>query len=118
MNPVYVWTGDGLVSASADLARWMERLFESPDWCAIGAAMVAGKAADSPYGLGIFVRDAADGPVYGHPGGYPGYHTEVGYSPALGVGIAFQANRDRVDGRAAIDSLLAVVRRGRGDKTP
>ena len=113
VNPVYEWTGGGLVSTSADLAQWMETLFHQSPWQTIGASMVsAAEPADGSYGLGIFVRHTADGVLYWHPGGFPGYHTQVAYSPELNAGIAFQVNTDRVDGAAVLHALLAAVRAG------
>jgi D-alanyl-D-alanine carboxypeptidase len=110
LNPVYEWAAGGLVSTASDLARWMETLFERAPWKSAGETMVADRAADAPYGLGIFVRGTPDGLVYWHPGGFPGYRTETAYSPELGVGIAFQANESAPGGASAIPELIAAVR--------
>ena len=110
LNPVYEWTGGGFVSTSADLARWMETLFEGATSRTIGKTMVATQPPNAPYGLGIFVREAADGAIYSHPGGFPGYRTEVAYSTELGVGVAFQANHSAPGGASVIPALLDAVR--------
>ena len=112
INPRFEWTGGGLVSTSHDLALWMETLFERDPWKQRGDEMVRARASGAPYGLGIFVSTTDDGPLYWHPGGFPGYHSEVAYSPSLGVGIAFQTNCScpTVNGRRAIDQILAVAR--------
>ena len=72
--------------------------------------MVATQPPNAPYGLGIFVREAADGAIYSHPGGFPGYRTEVAYSTELGVGVAFQANHSAPGGASVIPALLDAVR--------
>jgi D-alanyl-D-alanine carboxypeptidase len=112
LNPVYEWTGGGLVSTTSDLARWMEALFERAPWKPVSDAMVAVQPPDAPYGLGIFVRRDSDGLLYFHPGGFPGYRTEVAYSPELGVGVAFQANESAPGGASVIPAILAAVRGG------
>ena len=110
INPVYEWTGGGLASTSPDLARWIETLFEKAPWKSIGDRMVNSRPSAAPYGFGIFVREASDGVVYEHPGGFPGYRTFVAYSPSLGVGVAFQANSERADGGAAARAILDLLR--------
>jgi D-alanyl-D-alanine carboxypeptidase len=112
INPKFEWTGGGLVSTSRDLALWMETLFEREPWKQRGGEIIRDRAPGAPYGLGVFVSNTDDGPLYSHPGGFPGYHTEVAYSPRLGVGIAFQANCSctTVNGRRAIDQILDVAR--------
>src|SRR6185503_11883746 len=85
LNPIYEWTGGGLVSTSADLARWIETLFETAPYRIEGDSMVNGLPPGANYGLGIFVRTTADGRQYWHPGGYPGYSTQIAYLPELGV---------------------------------
>jgi D-alanyl-D-alanine carboxypeptidase len=112
INPKFEWTGGGLVSTSRDLALWMEALFERDPWKQRGDEMIRGRVPDAPDALGIFVSTTADGPLYWHPGGFPGYHTEVAYSPALGVGIAFQTNCScpTVNGASAIHLLLEAAR--------
>jgi hypothetical protein len=90
----------------------METLFEREPWKQRGGEMIRDRAPGAPYGLGVFVSNTDDGPLYSHPGGFPGYHTEVAYSLRLGVGIAFQANCSctTVNGRRAIDQILDVAR--------
>jgi hypothetical protein len=90
----------------------VETLFEREPWKQRGDGMIRDRAPRAPYGLGIFVASADDEPLYWHPGGFPGYHTEVAYSPTLGVGIAFQTNCSctTVNGRRAIGEILDVAR--------
>ena len=112
INPRFEWTGGGLVSTSRDLALWMETLFERDPWKRFGEEMVRDRATGAPYGLGIFVSNTPDGSLYWHPGGFPGYHTDVAYSAALGVGVAFQTNCScpTVNGASALHQLLEVAR--------
>lgn len=78
----------------------------------IGKMMVATQPPNAPYEFGIFVRETPDGAIYSHPGGFPGYRTEVAYSAKLGVGVAFQANYSAPGGSSAIPLLLDAVRSG------
>jgi D-alanyl-D-alanine carboxypeptidase len=111
-HPGLEWTGGGLVSTSADLARWGAALFGGtalPD--AALAMMLSGSPIDpsSPavrYGLGVAIRrDTPFGPVFGHGGWIPGYTSSLRYYADPGVAIAFQINTDR----GLADDTTAVV---------
>jgi D-alanyl-D-alanine carboxypeptidase len=110
LNPVYEWTGGGLVSTSADLARWIETLFETAPYRVAGDSMVHALPPGANYGLGIFVRTTADGRQYWHPGGYPGYSTQIVYLPELGVAVAFQVNTERFDGSGLLHAIIETVK--------
>jgi D-alanyl-D-alanine carboxypeptidase len=100
-NPSWEFTGGGLVSNSADLARFMKLLFEG---CLIGSAMLAemqtGWPMDMPtlpnhrYGLGIQMFDSAFGPVVGHSGQFAGYRSLSFYFKDSGIAVALQTNAD------------------------
>jgi D-alanyl-D-alanine carboxypeptidase len=100
-DPAVEWTGGGLASTSADLARW-------------GHALFGGKAMDAPYldrlldgvpvspdtpeiryGAGVAIyADTPRGPVWGHGGWIPAYVSSLRHYAGAGVTVAFQINSD------------------------
>lgn len=100
-NPSWEFTGGGLVSNSADLARFMKLLFEGR---LIGSAMLAemhkGWPMEMPtlpnhrYGLGIQLFDSDFGPVAGHSGQFAGYRSLAFYFKDSGIAAAIQTNAD------------------------
>jgi D-alanyl-D-alanine carboxypeptidase len=109
VDPSFEWTGGGLISTSGDLARWMAMLFQHDTLRPISALMTRIPDDNARYGLGLSLRDGADGPLWGHSGWYLGYRTEVGYSKAKSAGVAFQTNYAQADGGGAVDRLLAEI---------
>jgi D-alanyl-D-alanine carboxypeptidase len=100
-NPALEWTGGGIVSTPADLARWAKLLYEGEafdadylDELLDGVAMDEADPGAGAYGLGAFVESSPLGPRYGHTGWYPGYHTLVAYYADHGFALAVQINRD------------------------
>jgi D-alanyl-D-alanine carboxypeptidase len=94
------WTGGGLVSSSADLARWAQVLFEGDAMAGdYLTELLAGPTVDTSgplrYGLGVTIQEGgALGTTLGHGGWIPGYCTSLRYYPEYGVAIAFQINTD------------------------
>ncbi|MGH2625493.1 MAG: hypothetical protein ACRDHY_02440 [Anaerolineales bacterium] len=70
------------------------------------------------YGLGVSIRQTAEGLVYGHSGWFPGYRTEVAYFPDLCLAVAFQTNTDRADGGAAVQALVRAAVGAAGSAPP
>ena len=97
MNPQMEWTGGGVATTAADLARWARLLYAGPVLGdAIRAQMLAGVPAqlgpNVRYGLGVILRPTPLGPTYGHSGFFPGYSTDVMYFPDHDVAVAVQVN--------------------------
>jgi D-alanyl-D-alanine carboxypeptidase len=97
MNPQMEWTGGGVATTAADLARWAHHLYAGRVLGeAIRAQMLAGVPArlgpDVRYGLGVILRPTPLGATYGHSGFFPGYSTDVMYFPDHGVAVAVQVN--------------------------
>jgi D-alanyl-D-alanine carboxypeptidase len=109
VDPSFEWTGGGLITTSADLARWMAMLFQHDTLRPASALMTRIPDNHARYGLGLSLRDGADGPLWGHSGWYLGYRTEVAYSSAKSAGVAFQTNYAQADGGGAVDLLLAEL---------
>jgi D-alanyl-D-alanine carboxypeptidase len=100
-DPGTEWTGGGLASTSADLARWGHLLFTGQamktaylDRLLDGVAV----APDAPgilYGAGVALyMETPLGPVYGHGGWIPAYVSTLRHYADHGVTVAFQINSD------------------------
>lgn len=97
INPQFEWTGGGIASTTADLARWAKILYEGKAFePALLSRMLEGVPArlggEAQYGLGVIIRPTALGIAYGHSGFFPGYITEVMYFPEAKAAIAVQVN--------------------------
>ena len=95
INPQFEWTGGGIYSTTADLAKWGALLYggsvidtATMIWYAVPAKL----GRNTRYGLGVIIRQTQSGVAYGHSGFFPGYLTEMYYFPAYKVCIAVQAN--------------------------
>ncbi|HEX6313891.1 MAG TPA: serine hydrolase domain-containing protein [Gemmatimonadaceae bacterium] len=97
INPQFEWTGGGMASTAADLARWGKWLYEGK---AFDPSMLprlldgvpARLGQNTRYGLGVIIRETPSGTVYGHSGFFPGYQAEMLYLPSAKAAIAFQVN--------------------------
>jgi D-alanyl-D-alanine carboxypeptidase len=94
INPQFEWTGGGIYSTTADLAKWGKLLYEkiADTSLMLSAAVPAKLGRDVKYGLGVIVRQTPLGVAYGHSGFFPGYLTEMLYFPKYKMCIAVQAN--------------------------
>lgn len=97
INPQFEWTGGGMASTSADLARWAKALYEGrafkPEMLEKMLDGVQSKLGPNvKYGLGVIVRPTPLGTSYGHSGFFPGYMTEMHYFPDHKVAVAVQVN--------------------------
>jgi D-alanyl-D-alanine carboxypeptidase len=96
-NPQFEWTGGGIASTAADLARWGKALYEGRAFdAALLPTMLDGVPArlgpNARYGLGVIIRPTPLGESWGHSGYFPGYLTELAYFPEFRVAVAVQVN--------------------------
>jgi len=120
VNPQFEWTGGGVASTTADLARWAKHLYEGrafdpsllPQLVDGGPAPALGR--DARYGLGVIVRPTELGPSHGHSGFFPGYATEMAYYPELGIAAAVQVNSTDPYPRGLGAFLVEAARTARG----
>jgi D-alanyl-D-alanine carboxypeptidase len=96
-NPQFEWTGGGIASTAADLARWGKALYEGRAFDAtLLPVMLDGVPArlgpNARYGLGVIIRPTPLGESWGHSGFFPGYLTELAYFPEYRVAVAVQVN--------------------------
>ncbi len=95
INPQFEWTGGGIYSTTADLARWGKLLYEGKvvDTTLLLAGAVPAKLGrDVQYASGVIIRPTAAGLAYGHSGFFPGFLTEMYYFPQHKICVAVQAN--------------------------
>jgi D-alanyl-D-alanine carboxypeptidase len=115
VNPQFEWTGGGIASTSADLARWGKLLYEGRAIDSalvrrmVAAAVPARLGRDVKYGLGVMVRPTPLGESWGHSGFFPGYATELLYFPATRVAVAVQVNRTDPYPRGLVPFLVRVA---------
>lgn len=100
-DPGVEWTGGGLASTSADLARWGHALFGGramePAYLdqLLDGVPVDPDAPGILYGAGVAIyAETPLGPVYGHGGWIPGYVSSLRHYADTGVTVAFQINSD------------------------
>jgi len=97
INPQFEWTGGGVASTSADLARWAQLLYRGDVVDAsVRSQWLDGVPAklgpNARYGLGVILRPTRLGNVEGHSGFFPGYMAEMYYFPEHGFAIVVQIN--------------------------
>ncbi|MGZ8376194.1 MAG: serine hydrolase domain-containing protein [Gemmatirosa sp.] len=115
VNPQFEWTGGGIASTTADLARWGKLLYEGrafdPSMLPRMLDGVPSKLGrDVRYGLGVMTRPTALGPAWGHSGFFPGYATELLYFPDLKIAAAIQVNATAPYPRGLVPFLVEAVR--------
>ncbi len=116
INPQMEWTGGGVISNPADLARFAKLLYEgkvlsrastNAMLTGVDASSGRGGSKDEKYGLAVQMRPSKWGMTWGHDGWFPGYLTEVVYYPEHKTAIAIQLNSD--DQRAMGTSLGKLI---------
>ncbi|MEE4118698.1 MAG: serine hydrolase domain-containing protein [Paracoccaceae bacterium] len=100
-DPAVEWTGGGLASTSADLARWGQALFTGRAMAApyldrlLDGVQVADETPQVRYGAGVAIyADTPRGAVWGHGGWIPAYVSSLRHYADHGVTVAFQINTD------------------------
>ncbi len=115
VNPQFEWTGGGIASTTADLARWGKLLYEGRAFDpALLPRMLDGVPArlgrDVRYGLGVMLRPTTLGTTWGHSGFFPGYATELLYFPDLKLAAALQVNATAPYPRGLVPFLVEAAR--------
>lgn len=116
-NPQFEWTGGGMASTTADLARWAHVFFTS-DMVSdnlkqeMFAVEETGKNVYKEvhsYGMGCFVYNTSYGTAYGHSGFMPGYNSIMAYFPDSGLTVAMQSNCDYSSKKKELTSYLETL---------
>ena len=100
-NPQVEWTGGGMASSTADLAKWCKlyyegELFSDQLLTKITTINPNGKAVmgTDSYGMGSFIYETKFGKAYGHSGFMPGFISLMVYFPEKQLAAAIQFNCD------------------------
>lgn len=115
VNPQFEWTGGGIASTAADLARWATllyggRVLDSTRMREMLTGVPARLGPNTRYGLGVIIRRTALGPAWGHSGFFPGYATEMLWFPDLRVAVAIQVNVTDPYPRGLVPFLVRAAR--------
>lgn len=105
-DPTFEWTGGGIVTASADLARWGRALYIAHAFgpehfkellnAGDGRAPITDIPSLGPYryGLGVYIHDSPLGTMIGHGGVMFGYTSRLRCVVEGGYCIAVQTNKN------------------------
>lgn len=113
-NPAVEFTGGGVMSTSADLARWasilyQERALSAPYLEEMLKPNAATMEQPARYALGTNIVDTDVGTVWGHGGTMPYYGSTMAYLPTQKLSVAIMTNRTNFDRKSAIETLLRAV---------
>ncbi|WP_437677084.1 serine hydrolase domain-containing protein [Sorangium sp. So ce131] len=116
------WTAGSLVSSASDVARFMAALLdvdvdggsgllEAPALAEMKTFLPLGHPTYTGYGLGLFARESAIGPTYGHGGATTGYLASAYYAPEKDVTVTVLLNLTggSADADAVADALFEVL---------
>jgi len=115
-NPQFEWTGGGLASTTADLARWADVYYRSDfisdklreDMIQIQETGKNVYDEIHSYGMGTFIYTTKHGDAYGHSGFMPGYNTIMAYFPDLDLSCAIQINCDYASRELKLTEYLEI----------
>lgn len=115
-NPQVEWTGGGMYSTTADLAKWAKiyyegQLFSRDRLKSIttinpNGTKVTGK---NSYGMGSFIYHTKYGDAFGHSGFMPGFNSLFIYFPKEKIAIALQSNADYADQEMGLELALDAI---------
>ena len=110
INPQFEWTGGGIVSTTADLARFMHAfcagdLLPEPQREVAREATPARLWPGASYAIGLIRRPCPAGEILGHTGIFPGYLSSAWHIPAAEATVAVQLNSDAPDAARALDQI-------------
>lgn len=115
-NPQMEWTGGGMASTTADLARWAKlyysgELFSKNLLSKMTTVNEGSKMAEQedPYGMGSFVYDTELGTAWGHSGFMPGYNSIFAWYPKHEIAVALQTNCDYMGSKIKLKEAMTVL---------
>lgn len=115
-NPQLEWTGGGMASTTADLARWAGvyytgKLFSDSLLQKIITPNDQANNLDPimSYGMGSFIYKTKHGLAYAHTGFVPGFNSISAYYPELDLAVALQVNCDYAAQKMPLIAYLNVL---------
>lgn len=113
INPQVEWTGGGIASSTADLAKWCKGYYEAAYFPEEFLQQMTrpnanGTAVEEPhsYGMGSFIYSTNYGQAFGHTGFMPGFNSIMAYYPDKKMALALQFNCDYASGQKELISYL------------
>lgn len=123
VNPQFEWTGGGMVTTAADLARWARMLYggavlreETRRMMLDGVPAKTGPR--DKYGLGVQIWPTRHGDAVGHSGYFPGYVSIMAWYPEKRVAVAVQVNTDVGTGKMGLRRVLDELVEAAADAKP
>lgn len=115
-NPQVEWTGGGIYSSTADLAKWAKvyyegQLFTKDRLASITTINPNGNkvTGKNSYGMGSFIYHTKYGDAFGHSGFMPGFNSLFIYFPKEKIAIAIQSNADYADQEMGLEMALEAI---------
>lgn len=115
-NPQVEWTGGGMYSTTADLAKWAKiyyegQLFSRDRLKSITAVNPNGTkvTGKNSYGMGSFIYHTKYGDAFGHSGFMPGFNSLFIYFPKEKIALALQSNADYADQEMGLEMALDAI---------
>jgi len=100
-NPQMEWTGGGMASTTADLAKWAKLYYEHAFFSEetlqkITTPIPQGleTGPNEAYGMGSFILETRQGKAWSHTGFIPGFNSIFAYFPEKKIAVALQSNCD------------------------
>jgi D-alanyl-D-alanine carboxypeptidase len=116
MNPQMEWTGGGMASTTADLARWAKAYYTAEVFSDASLQEIVTpnpQAQDGgrgmAYGMGSFIYQTKQGKAYGHTGFVPGFNALFAYFPDRDIAVAVQTNCDYIESRIGLMQVVEAV---------
>lgn len=115
-NPQIEWTGGGMYSTTADLAKWAKiyyeaQVFSKDRLTSITTINPNGEKVigENSYGMGSFIYHTNYGDAFGHSGFMPGFNSLFVYFPKDKAAIALQSNADYADQKMGLKMALDAI---------
>ncbi len=115
-NPQMEWTGGGMASTTADLARWSKAYYGGELFSDTILSLVLADGENMiqlgpkmAYTMASFRFDTPVGISYGHTGFVPGFNSIFAWYPDLKMAVAMQFNSDYAGNRLPLNAYLDMI---------
>lgn len=112
-NPQMEWTGGGMASTTADLARWAAIYYNGNiipekyrELVITPNSQAQMDESGVAYGMGSFIFNTQTGLAYGHTGFVPGFNSVFAWYPEKGMAVALQVNCDWASEKMSLTGYL------------
>ncbi len=112
-NPQMEWTGGGVASTTADLAKWARNYYTGEVFSDSLLSKIINPGGETirlgrttSYSLGSFIFETVNGIALGHSGFFPGYNAIFAYYPDSKIAVALHSNSDYAQARLPLIGYL------------